>query len=176
VSYDGSESLSKLTVTTQVNTTYRATHLTSHSLPLASHVLLNPQQRHNPANVQTSLPCGKSASKIQMSQGILQQFKKNIQEHWNPHSHHRDNQEFRLLPVACGLWCRAIIHTSPNITNYMKQLRISFSRTLSTHTINIFLFSPLTYMLMDYIHHPVFSIDHDVSETGCLHPQVDVAE
>jgi hypothetical protein len=33
-----------------------------------------------------------------------------------------------------------------------------------------------TNLLMDYIHCPVSSIDHDVSETGCLRPQADVAE
>jgi hypothetical protein len=33
-----------------------------------------------------------------------------------------------------------------------------------------------TRMLMDYIHRLVSSIDHDVSETGCLRSQVDVTK
>lgn len=69
--------------TMQVNTIYytiyHANQLVSGSLLLLSHVLLNPQQQHNPTNVQTSLPYGKSASKIQMSQGILKQQLKHIQ-------------------------------------------------------------------------------------------------
>jgi hypothetical protein len=60
-------------------TIYRANLPVSHLLLLLSHDLWNPQQQHNPTNVQTSLPCGKSASKIQTSQGILKQQLKRIQ-------------------------------------------------------------------------------------------------